>query len=243
LPVKVSIIIPAFNEERLLGQSLAQVNLARKSIENRGWTSELIVCDNNSRDRTAEIAQANGATVVFEPVNQIGRARNCGAAAATGDWLLFIDADSQPTPELFADVMEQIGVGECLAGGSTLRLAGNHWIANFVTGAWNWASRWRGLLAGSFIFCETAAFRKIGGFSPEFFTGEELDLARRLTALAKETGRKIVILHRHPMLTSDRKVRLYSTWENLSFMLKAGLRPARVMRDKAACYAWYDGRR
>ena len=241
--MKVSIIIPAFNEERLLGQTLAQVNLARKSFEKPGWPSELIVCDNNSKDGTAEIARANGATVVFEPVNQIGRARNCGAAAATGDWLLFIDADSQPTPELFADVVEQIETGECLAGGSTLRLAGNHWIANFVTGAWNWASRWRGLLAGSFIFCEAEAFRKVGGFSQEFFTGEELDLARRLSEFAKETGRKIVILHRHPMLTSDRKVRLYSTWENLSFMLKAGLRPARVMRDKAACYAWYDGRR
>ena len=241
--MKVSIIVPAFNEERLLGQTLAQVNLARKSFTERGWLSELIVCDNNSKDLTAEIARANGATVVFEPVNQIGRARNCGAAAATGDWLLFIDADSQPTAELFAAVAEQIERGQCLAGGSTLRLAGNHRIANFVTGIWNWASRLRGLLAGSFIFCEATAFRTIGGFSPEFFTGEELDLGKRLTLLAKETGRKIVILHQHPLLTSDRKVRLYSTWENLSFMLKAGLRPARVMRDKAACYAWYDGRR
>jgi hypothetical protein len=157
--------------------------------------------------------------------------------------LLFIDADSQPSAELFADVAEQIGSGGCLAGGCTLRLAGNHRIANLVTALWNWASRLRGLLAGSFIFCETAAFRKIGGFSHEFFAGEELDLTRRLNVLCLETGRKIVILHRHPLLTSDRKVRLYSLRENLGFMLKAGLRPDRVMRDKAACYAWYDGRR
>ena len=108
---------------------------------------------------------------------------------------------------------------------------------------WNWASRWRGLLAGSFIFCEAVAFRKIGGFDHEYFTGEELDLSKRLKVLAQETGRRIVILHRHPMLTSDRKVKLYSAWENLRFMVKAGLRPERVMRDKAACYAWYDGRR
>jgi len=241
--VKISLIVPAFNEERLLGQTLTQVNLARKSFSARGWVSELIVCDNNSTDRTAEIARANNAVVVFEPVNQIGRARNCGASAATGDWLLFIDADSQPTSELFADVAAEISAGKCLAGGTTLRLAGDHRIAAFVTGLWNCASRLRRLLAGSFIFCEAAAFRKIGGFSQEFFAGEELDLANRLRALAKQTGQKIVILHRHPMLTSDRKVRLYSTWENLSLMLKAALLREKLMRDKAACYAWYDGRR
>ncbi|MFO1514808.1 MAG: glycosyltransferase [Verrucomicrobiota bacterium] len=241
--VKVSIVVPAFNEERLLGQSLASINRARPALAGRGWESELIVCDNNSTDRTAEIARAAGATVVFEPVNQIGRARNCGAAAATGDWLLFIDADSQPSVELIADVAGQIDSGKCLAGGCTLRMAGSHRMANIVTGLWNWASRWRGLLAGSFIFCETAAFRKVGGFNHEYFAGEELDLRRRLTALAQETGRKIVILHKHPLLTSDRKVRLYSTWENLSLILKAALRPSRLLRDKAACYAWYDGRR
>lgn len=241
--MKVSIVIPAFNEERLLGQSLAEVNRARLAFNRRGWDTELIVCDNNSTDRTAELARAAGATVVFEPINQIGRARNRGAAAATGDWLLFIDADSQPSPELFDGVAEQIESGQCLAGGCTLRLAGNHWMANLVTGVWNAASRLRRLLAGSFIFCETAAFRKVAGFNQDYFTGEELDLGRRLTALARETGRKIVILHQHPLLTSDRKVRLYSLRENLGFMLKAGLRPGKVMRDKSACYAWYDGRR
>lgn len=111
--MKVSIIIPAYNEERLLGQTLAQVNRARKSFTDRGWESELVVCDNNSTDRTAAIAEAHGATVVFEPVNQIGRARNRGAAAATGEWLLFIDADSLPSGELFADVAEQMASGRC----------------------------------------------------------------------------------------------------------------------------------
>lgn len=241
--MKVSIIIPAYNEERLLGQTLAQVNRARKSFTDRGWESELVVCDNNSTDRTAAIAEAHGATVVFEPVNQIGRARNRGAAAATGEWLLFIDADSLPSGELFADVAEQMASGRCLAGGCTLRLEGDHHLARLITRLWNGVSRWRGLLAGSFIFCETAVFRQLGGFSPEFFAGEELDLGRRLTAEARQAGKRIVILHRHPLRTSDRKVRLYSTWENLRFMLQAGLRPGRVMRDKAACYAWYDGRR
>ena len=80
--VKISIVVPAFNEERLLGESLAQIKSAARAFAPRGWDFELIVCDNNSTDRTAEIARVAGATVVFEPVNQIARARNSGAAAA-----------------------------------------------------------------------------------------------------------------------------------------------------------------
>ena len=109
--MKISVIIPAFNEERLIGETLRQVKAAAAAFARRGWATEIIVCDNNSTDRTAELARAAGATVVFEPVNQIARARNSGAAAATGDWLVFIDADSHPSVELFADVAEQMAIG------------------------------------------------------------------------------------------------------------------------------------
>jgi glycosyltransferase involved in cell wall biosynthesis len=241
--VKISIVIPAFNEERLLAATLTQINAARTAFAPRGFASELIVCDNNSTDRTAAVAQAAGARVVFEPVNQIARARNTGAAAATGDWFLFIDADSHPTAELFVDVTEQIQSGKCLAGGSTIRLEGNHRLANFVTGLWNWQSRSRRWLAGSFIFCEAAAFRKLGGFNAGLFVGEELDLTTRLQELGRAAGREIVILHRHPLLTSARKVRLYSTWEHLRFLFRVVTRREATFRNREACYAWSDGRR
>ena len=172
--MKISIIVPAFNEEALLGASLAQIKSAAAAFEKIGWETELIVCDNNSTDRTAEIARAAGATVVFEPVNQIARARNSGAAAATGDWLVFVDADSHPSAELFADVAEQIQSGRCLAGGVTIRLDEKLFVAGLITGAWNCASRMFKLLAGSFIFCDAAVFRKVGGFNSELFAGEEL---------------------------------------------------------------------
>lgn len=241
--MKISVVIPAFNEERLLGETLAHIQRARAAFTAAGCDSELIVCDNNSTDRTAEIARAAGATVVFEPINQIGRARNSGAAAANGHWLLFVDADSHPSAELFTDVVAEIRSGRCIAGGCIIRLAGNHRAAQFLTSCWNWLSRQRRLLAGSFIFVETAAFRAIGGFDHQLFAGEELDLSLRLRPLAKKSGRRIVILHRHPLYTSDRKVRLYSSRELLGFMLRAAFRPRQVMRDKTACYAWYDGRR
>ncbi|MEI6782317.1 MAG: glycosyltransferase, partial [Verrucomicrobiota bacterium] len=120
--MNLSVIIPAFNEERLIGETLRQVKAAVAVFSRRAWQTEIIVCDNNSTDGTAALARAAGAQVVFEPVNQIARARNSGAAAASGDWLVFIDADSHPSAELFAEVAEQIEMGRCLAGGSTMRL-------------------------------------------------------------------------------------------------------------------------
>jgi len=240
--VKISVIIPAFNEERLLGGTLAQVKSAMEVFARRGWESELIVCDNNSTDRTAEIARAAGATVVFEPVNQIARARNSGAAAATGDWLIFVDADSHPSAELFADVAKQIESGRCLAGGTTVRMDEKFLLAGFFTWTWNCSSRIGHWLAGSFIFVETAVFRKIGGFNNELFAAEELDLSKRLKRLAGETGREIVILHHHPLVTSARKMRLYTIWDHLKLVTRV-LFNRRALNRRESCNLWYDGRR
>jgi glycosyltransferase involved in cell wall biosynthesis len=106
--VKISIVVPAFNEEKFLAETLAHIKTASAAFAQIGWEYELIVYDNNSTDRTAEIARSAGAIVVFEPVNQISRARNSGAAAATVDWLVFVDADSHPSAYLFADTAKEI---------------------------------------------------------------------------------------------------------------------------------------
>jgi glycosyltransferase involved in cell wall biosynthesis len=241
--VLISIIVPAFNEERLLAGSLAQIRLAADAFTERGWTVELIVCDNNSTDRTAAIARDAGARVVFEPVNQIARARNAGAAAAGGDWLVFVDADSQPSRGLFAEAAARMAAGHTLAGGVTIRLDDPTLAARVVAGTWNQLSRWCRLLAGSFIFVEAAAFRMVGGFSHEWFAGEELDLSQRLKRLARETGRKLVILHRHPLTTSARKVRLYTPWESVRMLLGVVFSGGRSLRRRESADFWYDGRR
>jgi glycosyltransferase involved in cell wall biosynthesis len=241
--LKISIIVPAFNEERLLGESLAQIKSAANPFAQRGWDLEMIVCDNNSTDRTAEIARAAGATVVFEPVNQIARARNCGAAAATGDWLVFVDADSRPSVELFSDVAKEIQSAKCLAGGATIRLDQKYFVAELIAPLWNFVSRWRRLLAGAFIFIETAAFRKLGGFSNKIFVGEELELSQRLKKLAKETGKQIVILHQHPLVTSARKMRIYTMRQHIAFLFCMIFDPYRTTTSREKAHLWYDGRR
>jgi glycosyltransferase involved in cell wall biosynthesis len=236
--VKVSVVVPAFNEEALLAGSLGAMREAMSAFDD----AELIVCDNNSTDRTSEIARAAGAKVVFEPVNQIARARNTGAAAASGDWLLFVDADSYPTAALFEEAKAAIALG-CLAGGATVALESPDRAIRFWFAAWNFLSRRARWAAGSFIFCEAAAFRRLGGFSQDLYAGEEIDLFGRLKRLARELRREIVILHRHPLRTSDRKAHLYTKREHLVFMLKTLLLGGRNLRSRESCHAWYDGRR
>lgn len=239
--MKASVVVPAFNEERLLAGSLAAIRAAMRAFDEAGWASELVVCDNNSTDRTAEIARAAGATVVFEPVNQIARARNAGAARAGGDWLVFVDADSYPSKALFSEMIS--ATGEHLGGGATVSFETDDVAVRLALASWNALSRVAKWAAGSFIFCEAAAFREIGGFSDSLYAGEEIDFSRRLKRLARRRGRGFVILHRHPLRTSDRKARLYTKREHISFMLKTVLLAGRTLRDRDACHVWYDGRR
>ena len=88
-----SFIIPAYNEEKFLKKTVESL---RESIVGAKIISsgEIIVVDNCSTDRTAEIAKNIGVNLVNEPVRQISRARNAGARHAKGDILFFIDADT-----------------------------------------------------------------------------------------------------------------------------------------------------
>ncbi len=91
----LSVIIPAWNEEKYIGRAIASLKRAAAVYEReRGGVAEIIVVDNNSSDRTADVARQHGARVVFEPVNNIGKARNAGARTARGKYIAFCDADN-----------------------------------------------------------------------------------------------------------------------------------------------------
>ncbi len=241
--MKISVILPAFNEATLLPATLASVHRSRVAFDQAGWESEVIVCDNNSTDGTGAIAEANGARVVFEPVNMIARARNAGASVATGDWLLFIDADSHPSPELFAAMVRAISSGRVIGGGSTVVMDSAILPARIGAHIWNTISRVKRVMAGSFIFVEASAFREIGGFSGKFYAAEEIDFTRRLKPVARRLRKKIVILSGTPLVTSSRKLRLYTPRELIRLLLNSIFRPKSTLTNKEACHLWYDGRR
>jgi len=243
MPVKISVVVPAFNEERLLGLTLEAIRAAGRAFEEHGWGWELVVCDNNSTDRTAEIAKGFGAKVVFEPVNQIARARNSGARVAEGEWLLFVDADSRPSAALFGAVIERIEDPRVAGGGACVEMDVPHRLGSLLVWGWNCLSRLRGWAAGSFIYCDAALFRRIKGFDERFYASEELDFSKRLKRAAKEEGRRLVIIASPRLVTSARKFKLYTPKEYRRFFFRLLARPRKSLGDPEACHIWYDGRR
>lgn len=241
--MKISIVVPAFNEEKILGETLSHIKAASAAFTQAGWESELIVCDNNSNDRTAEIARAAGATVVFEPVNHISRARNSGAAAAAGDWLVFVDADSHPSVELFADAAKEIQSGTCCGGGATICWDQKRFNVQLMMPILNLGFRWRRLLHGAFIFIEMAPFRKLGGFSLETFAGEDWEFGQRLQTLAMGMGKRFVVLHRHPVVTSARRMKTYFVITPFRALYHIIFLPRRISINCEKARRWYDGRR
>ena len=241
--MKISVIVPAFNEEKLITSTLESIRAAGAAFTERGWAWEIVVCDNNSTDRTGELARATGAKVVFEPKNQIARARNAGAAVAAGEWFLFVDADSRPSRELFIDLIEAMASGRFLGGGCTVQLDERHFLASLFVFAWNTVSRICKWAAGSFVLCEANAFRAIGGFNEAFYASEEIDFSQRLKREVRQRGKRLVILHRHPLVTSARKIHLYSPWDYARFMAKTIATLGATTRAREGCPIWYDGRR
>ncbi len=171
------------------------------------------------------------------------RDRKTAAAHADGDWLIFVDADSHPTRELFAEVGRTIQRGHAVAGGSTVSFDTPDRLLTAAISIWNMASRINRWAAGSFIFCKTATFREGGGFNETLYAAEEIDLFRRLKRLASRQKRRIVILSRYPLKTSARKSELYTWREILAFSLRTIARRGRTLRSAEECFAWYDGRR
>lgn len=232
-----SIVVPAYNEEALLPRTLASLAEAMTATI---ATGEIVVCDNNSTDLTAERAREAGTRVVFEPVNQISRARNAGARAARGRFLVFVDADTIVAPELLGAALDLLQRGRVCGGGSTVRLEGadpDSLVAAIVR-SWNRLSRWRGLAAGSFVFVTREAFEAVGGFSERVYATEEIWLSRAVRRWGAARGLEFAILDEHPILTSNRKSDWYPAAVLLGSALLILVFPWAV-RSRRLCWLWY----
>lgn len=244
--MKLSFVIPAYNESAWIEHCLQQIAVAVAACRARqggDFDVEYVVVDNNSTDDTAQKAEHAGAIVVFEPVNQISRARNTGARAAAGDWLVFIDADCELSPGLLGDLLALINAGEHLGCGSLVTMDNLPRSARWMLASWTWLSARLNWAAGSFVACRADTFFVLGGFSEQLFVAEEIDFSRRIKKYARQQRSKFTVLRKHPLQTSNRKVRLYSEKELHQQIFRLIFRPRKSLRDKAALAVWYDGRR
>ena len=200
----LSFIVPAHDEEPLIAATLRAIRFA---VEPSGRPYELIVADDASTDGTAAIAAAEGARVVSLAVRHIARARNAGAAAATGDLLIFVDADTLVTPEVVAATIAAIE-GGVDGGGATVRLdEASQAYAKALMRLTTWGGRWLRWASGCYFFCTNQAFVRAGGFDERLYAGEELALSRTF----KRLGRFVML--REYVVTSGRKLRTHSLRE------------------------------
>ena len=127
--------------------------------------------------------------------------------------------------------------------GSTVCMDSLPFHGRLMLQTWNLISRLCRWAAGSFILCRADAFREVGGFDEELYASEEIDFSRRLKRWGRAHGRSFTILSRHPLESSNRKMRLYSPGEVLRYMFFFLLMPRRSMCSRKYLDMWYDGRR
>jgi glycosyltransferase involved in cell wall biosynthesis len=131
----VSIVIPAYNEERFIGTLLQQI--AAIDLSPAGFTSELIVVDDGSRDRTADIAATfPGVRVLRKANGGKGSAVLAGVHAATGDWLLIQDADLEYDPRDYLPMLQSVAGGhaDVVYGSRYLKHPGGGIVRNLLSG-------------------------------------------------------------------------------------------------------------
>jgi glycosyltransferase involved in cell wall biosynthesis len=135
----VSVIIPALNEEETIGRVIDEV--PKEDMEQSGYRVELLVIDNDSTDRTKEVAEEKGARVIVEPVRGKGKAIRTAFESVSGEFIFMLDADytypATHIPEMLKVLEEgcDVVLGSRLKGRmekgamSRLNLVGNHLLA------------------------------------------------------------------------------------------------------------------
>jgi glycosyltransferase involved in cell wall biosynthesis len=206
MPVRLSIVIPAYNEESFIGTLLDRI--AAVDLAPLGVSPELIVVDDCSRDRTAAIAEAHpGVRVWRQPQNGgKGAAVRAGIGLATGEYLLIQDADLEYDPRDYVPMIEALfaGRGDIIYGSRYLKYPDRGVLANLLAGRHPGQS-WPAYLGGqslSFVallctrvyLTDTVTAFKL--FRREFLLSLELEtsgfeLDHEITAKAAARGMRI----------------------------------------------------
>lgn len=177
----VSVVMPAFNEEKYIERAL-------KSVRDLNYPKELIeiiVVDNGSTDRTVEIAKKYADEVLIHPDVKVGAVRNCGVKIAKGDVIAFIDSDCLPAENWLKDSLAYMRKNSCDAVGGIYLLRPD---PTWVESAWLINPKPKdGLtnrLVGGSILIFKNVFIQCGMFDESLNAGEDYALARAL----KENG-------------------------------------------------------
>jgi len=233
----ISVVMPAWNEEKYIGPTLESLFVAVRALEGAGGRAEVIVVDNASTDGTPEIAGAFPVRIVREEVRRISTVRNRGVRESAGEYLAFLDADSHPSPNALVRIRETLRGGRFVGGG--VKILPDRWtpFAAVAYGPLSLSKYIIGVSAGM-IFTTRAVFDVLGGFDERLYAAEDLEFAKALRARAAKTGKKFANLSDVYVTTSTRKLYKSRVRDMLAvpgYLLKKG-----IVRRRENCRLWYD---
>ena len=234
----ISVVIPAFNEEGYIGETLASLNRAKAYLQDEGiQPAEIIVVDNDSDDSTANVARALGATVALETHHNVAKVRNSGAKLSNGEVLVFVDADTVVPDKLLSRIVEAMSDAACFGGAVDTDYRPKKVTVRIYLQVWRILGKLTGMAQGATQFCRRDLFFALKGYDETLFMGEDVDFQWRLKRIAKRQHGRVVLIDDLRVVPSTRRFdhwRLWRTlvWTNPLFILL-------FRRTRTCWHAWY----
>lgn len=219
--MRISIIVPALNEQECIAETL-------RSLQQLEGEKEIVVVDGGSRDETRTLAAREGAKVLTAPAGR-GMQMHAGALEAVGDVLWFVHADTVAPPHALDEIRKHLEDASVVGGNFGLLFDGPTRAARQLTTIYPML-RILGLCYGdSGIFVRREIYDRIGGFRA-LALFEDLDLLRRL----RKAGRFVHL--RSKIRTSSRRFEgrnfavVWLNWTALQILYWSGISPNRLAR-------------
>jgi glycosyltransferase involved in cell wall biosynthesis len=212
----LTIVVPAFNEELRLGETLTSLKQAQTILlHQRGVKAEIIVVDNNSEDSTIAVARSCGARVMSEPVRNIARVRNTGATASRGHTIVFVDADTIVPAQLLVRIYDVMTHEDCAGGAVDTNYQPAKLSIRAYLSIWRMIGKVSGVAQGATQFCRREFFLELGGYDESLFMGEDVDFYLRLKRAAKGQRRRVVLIDDVKVRPSTRRFDQWRVWRTL----------------------------
>ncbi len=235
---RISVIIPARNEERYLPACLSAIVEARTHCE-PGTEVEIIVVLNRCTDSTEAIALAAGCQTVIDDSKNLSQIRNAGARIASGDILVTVDADSKMSKFMLRDILRKLA-GSKVVGGGVLMLPERWSVGIVLTGLCLVpVALWYGGISGGVFYCRREDFVAIGGFDEGRVSAEDIDFADRLRKYGKSKGQRFVTIFSSWIVTSCRKFDRFGDWYFLTHPREMVV-ALKGQDQQIADRVWYD---
>ena len=212
----ISIIVPAYNEEKYIGITLGSIKQAQQLLLNeKGISSEIIVVDNDSTDSTANIAVSLATEVIIEMTHNVAKVRNVGANRANGNILVFVDADVVVPPGLLCRIHEAMSDELCLGGAVDTNYQPAKFSVKVYLRMWRFVGKIAGMAQGAAQFCRKDIYTSLNGYDETLYMGEDVDFYWRLKRLAKRCHSYVQLIGDIQVSPSSRRFDEWSLWRTL----------------------------